>query len=73
MDARWNRGGAYSREQQIYIAGIFSDYSMRLKVLGLIEYVCSGATTPHVNVSECSHRLQQMMCRLSCVAKSCAD
>jgi len=47
VDAGWNRGRVYSREQQIYIyiAGTFRGYSMRLKVLGLIEYVCRGAET----------------------------
>lgn len=47
VDAGWNRGGGggYSREQQIYIAGTFRGYSMRLKVLELIEYVCRGAAT----------------------------
>jgi hypothetical protein len=43
VDAGWNRGGVYSREQQIYIAGTFNGYSVRLKVLGLTEYVCRGA------------------------------
>lgn len=38
-------GGAYSREQQIYIAGTFRGFSMWLKVLGLIEYGGRGAAT----------------------------
>ena len=45
LDGIEEGGGGYSREQQIYIAGTFRGYSMRLKVLELIEYVCRGAAT----------------------------
>jgi len=42
VDAGWNRRVCI-QENNKYIAGTFRAYSMRLKVLGLIEYVCRGA------------------------------
>lgn len=79
VDAGWNRGGVYSREQQIYIAGTFRGYSTRLKVLGLIEYVCRGAATltrkcagmfTSVTTNDVPSELFcQMMCWLGPVAK----